>query len=71
MGIKTDSTPLEAPKDPDQCTVFALYQLMASPDQTEQLRQRYLNGGMGSHIAGHFQMLQLVFSYRNDVGIVQ
>lgn len=47
MGIKTDSTPLEAPKDPDQCTVFALYQLMASPDQTEALRQRYWNGGMG------------------------
>ena len=31
MGIKTDSTPLEDPKDPDTCTVFALYSLLANP----------------------------------------
>ena len=47
MGIKTDSTPLEAPKDPDTCSVFRLYKLMASPDQVNALRQKYLAGGMG------------------------
>jgi tryptophanyl-tRNA synthetase len=47
MGIKTDSTPLEDPKDPEKCNVFALYALLGTPDQTETLRQQYLAGGMG------------------------
>ena len=47
MSIKTDSTPVEAPKDPDKCSVFALYRLVATPDATTALRQRYLAGGMG------------------------
>ncbi len=47
MSIVTDSTPLEAPKNPDTCTVFALYALLATPDQTADLRQRYLGGNFG------------------------
>lgn len=47
MSIKTDSTPLEAPKNPDACNVFALYRLLASPEETAALRRRYLEGGMG------------------------
>lgn len=47
MGIKTDSTPLEDPKDPENCNVFALYSLLANPNQTEALKQQYLAGGMG------------------------
>lgn len=47
MGIKTDSTPLEDPKDPDTCTVFALYSLLANPGQIEILREQYTTGGMG------------------------
>ena len=47
MGIKTDSTPLEDPKDPDKCNVFALYSLLANPAQIEALRHQYLAGGMG------------------------
>lgn len=47
MGIKTDSTPLEDPKDPDSCTVFALYSLLANPGQIEILREQYTSGGMG------------------------
>lgn len=45
MGIVTDSTPLEAPKSPD--TVFALYELLASPEQTAVMRQNYRAGGYG------------------------
>lgn len=45
--IITDSTPLEAPKNPDTCNVFALYKLLATPNQTAELRERYLAGGMG------------------------
>lgn len=47
MGIETDSTPLEDPKNPETDNVFALYKLVASPEQTEQMRQNYLNGGYG------------------------
>lgn len=47
MGIKTDSTPLEAPKNPDTCTVFKLYSLLANEGQITVLREQYLSGGMG------------------------
>src|SRR3954454_6407827 len=33
MGVVTDSTPLEAPKDPDRCNVFALYSLFANDEE--------------------------------------
>jgi tryptophanyl-tRNA synthetase len=46
-AIITDSTPLEEPKDPDTCTVFKLYSLMASPAQTQALRAQYLGGNFG------------------------
>jgi tryptophanyl-tRNA synthetase len=47
MKIVTDSTPMEAPKDPDACNVFALFKLMADKEEQEELRRRYLAGGMG------------------------
>ncbi len=47
MKIVTDSTPVENPKDPDTCNVFALYKLFASDTETSDLRDRYLAGGMG------------------------
>ena len=47
MSIKTDSTPVDAPKDPDNCNVFALYRLMADPADVKALEERYRAGGMG------------------------
>lgn len=47
MKIVTDSTPMEAPKNPDNDNVFALYKLLASAQQTEVLRQKYLAGNFG------------------------
>ncbi len=47
MSIKTDSTPLEEPKNPDTCPVFALYKLFASDAEVETMRQNYLAGGYG------------------------
>lgn len=47
MGIKTDSTPVEAPKDPGKCTLFTLFAFMATPDEREALAARYRAGGMG------------------------
>ncbi len=45
--IITDSTPLEEPKNPNTCNVFKLYQLIASKEQTENLRANYVKGGFG------------------------
>ena len=47
MKIQTDSTPLEEPKNPDTCNLFALYKIVATPEQTEALRQKYLAGNYG------------------------
>jgi tryptophanyl-tRNA synthetase len=47
MGIVTDSTPLEAPKNPDTCNAFKLYALLASAEKTEAMRQNYLKGNYG------------------------
>lgn len=47
MAIQTDSTPLEDPKNPDTDHVFALYKLIASPEQIAEMRQNYLAGGYG------------------------
>jgi tryptophanyl-tRNA synthetase len=47
MGIITDSTALEDPKNPDTDNVFALYKLLASPPEVEEMRQNYLRGGYG------------------------
>jgi tryptophanyl-tRNA synthetase len=47
LSIVTDSTPLEAPKDPDKDNVFALYSLLATPEQKSALRSKYLAGNFG------------------------
>jgi tryptophanyl-tRNA synthetase len=47
MSIKTDSTPVEDPKDPDQCNVMALLRLIASKDEVAQWEERYRAGGLG------------------------
>ena len=47
VGIQTDSTPLEDPKDPDTCNVFALYSLLGTEQQISDLRALYCAGGMG------------------------
>lgn len=46
MGIVTDATPLEDPKDPDQ-TLFQLYDLFASDAQRAEVRERAAAGGLG------------------------
>jgi Tryptophanyl-tRNA synthetase len=47
MGILTDSTPLEAPKNPATCHVFALYRLLASAEEQELMAAQYRAGGFG------------------------
>jgi tryptophanyl-tRNA synthetase len=47
MGIVTDSLPVEAPKDPESNTVYRLYGLVASPEETAEMAARFRAGGYG------------------------
>ncbi|RXR33572.1 tryptophan--tRNA ligase [Flavobacterium piscinae] len=47
MSIETDSKPLEEPKDPETCKVFAIYKLVASAEQVQQMTANYLGGNYG------------------------
>lgn len=47
MSIETDSTPLEEPKNPDTCNAFAIYSLLATPEQITTMRANYQGGNYG------------------------
>ena len=59
MRIKTNSLPPEAPKDPDTCTLFQIYQAFATLEESAALRQRYAQG------IGWGEMKQTLFEYLN------
>jgi tryptophanyl-tRNA synthetase len=47
MSIVTDSTPVEAPKDPAKSTILQLYSLFASKEEIAGMRERFQKGGTG------------------------
>ncbi|WBU90762.1 tryptophan--tRNA ligase [Cellulophaga omnivescoria] len=47
MGIQTDSTPMEDPKEPEGDNVFELYKILATPQQVEEMRAKYKGGNYG------------------------
>ena len=47
MGIKTDSTPMEEPKDTENCNVFQLYKLLGTDNQIANLKKKYEEGNFG------------------------
>src|SRR6184192_3920194 len=47
MSIVTDSTPVEASKDPAKSTIFKLYSLVASKNENAAMREKFLKGGTG------------------------
>jgi tryptophanyl-tRNA synthetase len=47
LSIVTDSTPLEAPKNPDTDNVYAIYSLLATEEQKQSLRKKYEGGNYG------------------------
>ncbi len=58
MRIKTNSQPPEEPKDPEQCTLFALYRAFAKSDEVAALRTRYATGiGWGEMKTILFELL--------------
>jgi len=47
MQIVTDSTPVEDPKNPEKCTIFALLKLVADPAELAEWDAKYRAGGTG------------------------
>jgi tryptophanyl-tRNA synthetase len=47
MGIVTDPTPVEAPKDPDKSIIYALYRLFAEQTAADEMAERFRAGGYG------------------------
>src|SRR5437773_5617633 len=47
MSIVTDSTPVDAPKDPSRSTIVQLYSLVASKNEAAEMRERFEKGGTG------------------------
>ncbi|HLM65879.1 MAG TPA: tryptophan--tRNA ligase [Longimicrobium sp.] len=62
MSIVTDSTPLEAPKDPEGSIIVALYRLFADRAQVEQMKDEFRAGGVGY---GHFKqrLFEAIWEY--------
>ena len=68
MKIQTDSTPLEEPKNPDTCNLFALYKLIASEEQIAEMRTNYKGGnyGYGHAKQAFFELLITVFAKERE-----
>ncbi|ESU29955.1 Tryptophan--tRNA ligase [Flavobacterium limnosediminis JC2902] len=66
MNIQTDSTPLEAPKNPDTCNAFAIYTLLASAEQIEKMRANYLGGNYGYGHAKQELFELIVSKFENE-----
>ncbi|MDQ6622655.1 MAG: tryptophan--tRNA ligase [Verrucomicrobiota bacterium] len=47
MSIVTDSTPVEAPKNPDESSIVQLYSLFATPEELAEMRAAFQRGGTG------------------------
>ena len=61
--IKTDSKRPEEPKDPEECTLFALHQALAEREQTDAVRARYQTGiGWAEMKELTFQVVEAVIS---------
>jgi tryptophanyl-tRNA synthetase len=66
MSILTDSIPMEAPKNPDVCHVFAIYKLLASESQIAKMRANYAAGNYGYGHAKQ-ELFELVLdSFKNQ-----
>ncbi len=66
MGIVTDSTPMEAVKDPESCTVFKLFRLVAPEDAVATMAANYRAGGYGYGHAKKELLAALLDGFRNE-----
>jgi tryptophanyl-tRNA synthetase len=66
MSIITDSTPLEAPKNPDTDNVYAIYSLIASAEEKDAMRKKYLAGNYGYGHAKQELYELIIHSYARE-----
>jgi tryptophanyl-tRNA synthetase len=81
MKIVTDSTPVDAPKDPDKCNVFNIYKLLATKVEIDDIRAKYINGGFGYGDAKKILLAKILdyfakkkkryLELKNDLGSVE
>lgn len=62
MAIVTDSQPVEAAKEPDKCNLYNIYKLFLSPEQNQQLRDRYLAGGLKYGVTKK-ELIEVIWEY--------
>jgi tryptophanyl-tRNA synthetase len=62
MAIETDATPVEDPKDPDKCNLFAMLKLFATPERLQEIRDLYVNGGAAYGYL-KLELLELINDY--------
>jgi len=67
MGIKTDSIPIEKPKNPDRCNVFKIYKLLSSKEQSEKLKAKYIGGNFGYGEAKKELFNLVCKKYKNEI----
>ncbi|HSZ25575.1 MAG TPA: tryptophan--tRNA ligase [Cytophagaceae bacterium] len=66
QSIITDSTPLEEPKDPDNCNVYKIYSLLASEEEKQDIRGKYLAGGFGYGHAKAVLLAMILDKFSNE-----
>jgi tryptophanyl-tRNA synthetase len=66
MGIVTDSTPMEEPKDPEGNTVYKLFKLVASADAVTDMAMKFRAGGYGYGHAKKELLSALLDGFRNE-----
>jgi tryptophanyl-tRNA synthetase len=65
MAIATDATPVEDPKDPDKCNLFAMFKLFATPERVQEVRELYIHGGAAYGYI-KLELLDLISDYYAD-----
>ena len=66
MGIVTDSTPMEEPKDPEGNTVYQLFRLVAPPDAVADMATKFRAGGYGYGHAKKALLEALLDGFRTE-----
>jgi tryptophanyl-tRNA synthetase len=62
MSIVTDAKPIEEPKDPKTCNLFALYSLFLDKEGREELKERYLAPGL-KYVTVKKELLNVVWDF--------
>ena len=65
-NIVTDNTPLEEPKDPDSATVYQLYKLLATDEESKTMAEKLKAGGYGWGHAKKELLEKIVSSFSEE-----